>query len=87
VRRFLHYVVENGFAVESHEGIPNYLRPGFKGQRGSAEAREGKLFHNIQVVDQKLEELAAVVLAGHIDQLQLLSRLDEITGLLIDSMQ
>jgi uncharacterized protein YaaR (DUF327 family) len=84
VRRFLHYVVENGFTLESHAGVPNYLKPGFKGQRGSTEAREGKLFYNIQVVDEKLEQLAAGVLAGHIDQLELLSRLDEITGLLVD---
>jgi uncharacterized protein YaaR (DUF327 family) len=86
VRRFLHYVVENGYSLESHEGIPNYLKPGFKGKRGSTEAREGKLFYNIQVVDEKLEQLAAGVLSGHIDQLELLSRLDEITGILIDLM-
>jgi uncharacterized protein YaaR (DUF327 family) len=87
VRHFLHYVLENGFTLESHEGIPNYLKPGFKGQRGSPEAREGKVHYNIQVVDQKLEQLATAVLAGQLGQVQLLARLDEITGLLVDLLQ
>jgi uncharacterized protein YaaR (DUF327 family) len=87
VRHFLHYVVENAYTLESHEGIPNYLKPGFKGQRGSQEAMNRKVHHTIQVVDQKLEQLASGILAGQLGQVELLARLDEITGLLVDLMQ
>jgi uncharacterized protein YaaR (DUF327 family) len=87
VRHFLHYVVENSYSLESHEGVPNYLKPGFKGQRGSKEAMSGKLHYSIQVVDQKLEQLASGILSGQLGQLYLLDRLDEITGLLVDLMK
>jgi uncharacterized protein YaaR (DUF327 family) len=87
VRNFLRYVVENGYSLDTHAGVPNYLKPGFKGQRGSPEAREGKLHYSIQVVDQKLEQLASGILSGQLGQLELLARLDEITGLLVDLMQ
>jgi uncharacterized protein YaaR (DUF327 family) len=87
VRQFLHYVVENGYALEPHEGIPNYLKPGFKGQRGSPESKKRKGYHLIQVVDQKLDQLASGILSGQLGQLELLARLDEITGLLVDLMQ
>jgi uncharacterized protein YaaR (DUF327 family) len=38
----------------------------------------------IQVVDQKLEQLAAGILTGQASQLELLARVDEIAGLLVD---
>jgi uncharacterized protein YaaR (DUF327 family) len=87
VRHFLHYVVENGYSMETHEGIPNYLKPGFTGQRGSLESKNRKGYHLIQVVDQKLDQLASGILSGQLGQLELLARLDEITGLLVDLMQ
>jgi uncharacterized protein YaaR (DUF327 family) len=84
VRDFIHYVVENGYALEKQTGIPNYLKPGFKGQRGSDAAKNRTGFHLIQVVDQKLEQLAAGILAGQTSQLELLARINEIAGLLVD---
>jgi uncharacterized protein YaaR (DUF327 family) len=87
VRDFIHYVVENGYAVEKQTGIPNYLKPGFKGQRGSDAAKGRTGFHLIQVVDRKLEQLAAGILAGQTSQLDLLARIDEIAGLLVDLLR
>jgi uncharacterized protein YaaR (DUF327 family) len=84
VRDFIHYVVENGYALEKQIGIPNYLKPGFKGQRGGAMAKGRTGFHLIQVVDRKLEQLAAGILAGQTSQLELLARINEIAGLLVD---
>lgn len=87
VRRFLRYVVANGYDIEAQNGIPNYLKPGFKGERGSPESKEAKRHYVIRVVDEKLEQLAAGILSGQLNQLGLLARLDEITGLLVDLIQ
>ena len=38
----------------------------------------------IQVIDGKLEELAAAILSGQASQLQRVSKIDEIRGLLVD---
>jgi uncharacterized protein YaaR (DUF327 family) len=84
VRNFLHYVVHNGYAVEEHEGIPNAQKPGYKGSLWEPAAKKTKGYHTIQVVDRKLEQLAAGILAGQVSQLELLSKLEEITGLLVD---
>lgn len=84
VRDFIRYVVENGYTVEKQTGIPNYLKDGFKGRRGGNAAKERKDFHLIQVVDRKLEQLAAGIMAGQTSQLEMLARIDEIAGLLID---
>jgi uncharacterized protein YaaR (DUF327 family) len=87
VRNFLHYVVENGYTVAEQAGIPQYLKPGFKGVRGSEEAKSRKPFTMVQVVDQKLEQLAAGIMLGQTNQLELLSRIDEIAGLLVNLLQ
>jgi uncharacterized protein YaaR (DUF327 family) len=72
VRHFLHYVVENGYGIKTE----NYL---FK--------HEKRRKVQIEVVDQKLEQLASGILSGQLGQVELLARLDEITGLLVDLMQ
>ena len=41
----------------------------------------------VQVVDKKLEQLAAGILAGQFTQMNILERVEEITGLLVDIMQ
>jgi uncharacterized protein YaaR (DUF327 family) len=87
VRHFLHYVVENGYTLEEHTGIPKFLRPGFRGTRSTSDAQERKKYTLIQVVDQRLDQLATAVLSGQTTQVELLARLDEITGLLVDLMQ
>jgi uncharacterized protein YaaR (DUF327 family) len=75
VRNFMHYVVENGFALEHEEGIAKFPRPGIK---------ERKRYAKIQVIDKKLEDLAAMLLASQRSQIELASRLEEIQGLLVD---
>jgi len=87
VRNFMNYVVKNSYTVEHEEGIPNFLKPGFTGRRGTPEAMNGKLYTKIQVVDKKLEDLAAMLLSGQKQQMELVSRLEEIRGLLVDLLQ
>jgi len=87
VRNFMNYVVKNAYALEHEEGIPNFLRPGFKGRRGTPEAMQGKMYTKIQVIDRKLEDLAAMLLTSQNQQMQLVSRLEEIRGLLVDLLQ
>jgi uncharacterized protein YaaR (DUF327 family) len=69
---FLQYVVENSFAVAESTG-GNILRR--------------KKYTMIQVVDRKLEQLAAGILSGQSGQLELLARVDEIAGLLVNLLQ
>jgi uncharacterized protein YaaR (DUF327 family) len=38
----------------------------------------------IQIIDTKLEELAARILTGQADKLERVSKIDEIAGLLVD---
>ncbi|MDR1863487.1 MAG: DUF327 family protein, partial [Treponema sp.] len=45
VRNFLHYVVENGYAVEEQNGIPNAQKPGYKGSLWDPAAKQAKAFH------------------------------------------
>jgi uncharacterized protein YaaR (DUF327 family) len=84
VRNFLHYVVQNGYELEEHIGVPNSQKPGYKGSLWEPAAKNAKGYHVIQVVDQKLEQLAAGILEGQVSQLELLSKLEEIKGLLVD---
>jgi uncharacterized protein YaaR (DUF327 family) len=84
VRDFMRYVVDNGYQVEQQFGIPQYLKPNFKGVRGSADSQRRSLHHMIQVADRRLEELAAALMKGQLSQLEILSRLEEIKGLLVD---
>ncbi|MCL2230297.1 MAG: YaaR family protein [Treponema sp.] len=87
VRNFINYVVQNCYSKEYDEGIPNFLKPGFKGRRGTPQAMEGKGYTKIVVIDKKLEDLAAMLLSGQTRQMELVSRLEEIKGLLIDLLQ
>jgi len=84
VRNFMNYVVQNTYSLEYEEGIPNFLKPGFKGRRGTPEAMRGKEYTKIQVIDKKLEDLAALLLSSQMRQIELVSRLEEIRGLLVD---
>ncbi|MDR2741407.1 MAG: YaaR family protein [Treponema sp.] len=84
VRNFLRYIVERGYTAEQQTGIPNSLKPGFNWRRGAVQSRDRTVYTLIQVADRKLEQLAAGILAGQITQLELLARVDEINGILID---
>jgi uncharacterized protein YaaR (DUF327 family) len=73
VRNFLHYVIENGYALAESISGTNILKR--------------KKFIMVQVVDQKLEELALGLLKNQTGQIELLARVDEIAGLLVDLLQ
>jgi uncharacterized protein YaaR (DUF327 family) len=87
VRNFINYVVQNAYALEHEEGIPRFLKPGYKGPRGTDESKSRKHYTKIQVIDKKLEDLAAMLLSGQRNQMKVLAGLEEIRGLLIDLMQ
>ena len=87
VRNFMHYIVENAYSKSTEAGIPSFLKPGFKGPRGTLESRKQIAYTKIQVIDSKLEELAKHLLTSQTQQMEIASRLEEIKGLLIDLMQ
>ena len=71
VRNFINYVLENGYTIE-------------KTQTKRRELKNLKPHVQIQIIDRKLDELAAAILSGQTSQLQRVSKLDEIKGLLVD---
>jgi len=87
VRNFINYIVQNNIALDHDQGIQNKYKPGFRGQRNTPAADYAKGYTKIQIIDKKLEDLAAMLLANQGRQLELVSRLEEIRGLLIDLMQ
>jgi len=87
VRNFMHFVVDHCYELDHETGIPKFLKPGYKGPRGTPEAMKQITYTKIEVIDKKLEDLAAMLLASQSTQLELASRLEEIKGLLIDLMQ
>ena len=69
VRNFFNYIVENAFGLETSQ---------------TRRLGKIKIYSQIKVIDHKLEELAAAILSGQTTQLQRVSKLDEIKGLLVD---
>jgi uncharacterized protein YaaR (DUF327 family) len=86
VREFMSYIVENGFGAEGELGLPHGQKPGFKGLRGSPESKDQTVHVRVKVVDEKLEKLAAGIISGQLRQLDLLGRVEEINGLLINML-
>ena len=72
VRRFLRYVIENGLETKESLGIRN------------PHTMKQKKYVIIRVVDEQLESLAAHVLKNQVDQFEILRRIDEIHGMLVD---
>jgi len=70
VRGFLAYVVKHALALEQRESGANILKR--------------KRFTLIRIIDQRLERFAAEILAGQREQLEVLRKIDEINGLLVD---
>jgi uncharacterized protein YaaR (DUF327 family) len=70
VRDFVHYVVERSFAVEQKTSGRSILKR--------------NAYFRISVIDAKLEKLAAEILRNQRDNLEILRRVDEINGLLVD---
>jgi uncharacterized protein YaaR (DUF327 family) len=74
VQHFAQFVERRAYDVDTRD--KPYRRRGWKEGRDTV----------IRVVDEKLEKLAAEVLANHGGRLLILARVDEINGLLIDLM-
>jgi len=70
---FLRVVVEQGLVVEEKTSGTNILNR--------------KKFALIKVIDQKLERLALGILQTQKDQFDILARVDEINGLLVDLLR
>ncbi|MFA6937417.1 MAG: YaaR family protein [Treponema sp.] len=75
VSQFLRFIVKNNFEVLKHE--PN------------GRTRKGKRLNpqfQVTVINKKLDEMAEWLLTDHKDNLQLLAKVDEIKGMLVDLM-
>jgi uncharacterized protein YaaR (DUF327 family) len=78
VRNFINYVLKNGYELETIRGIKKKVVV-----NGQAEWKE-KVYHQVKVIDRKLDELAAAILSGQTEKLTTAAKMDEITGLLVD---
>jgi uncharacterized protein len=74
VRRFMARVVKDSYIAEEKSG-------------GGTSFKKRKKYTIVRVVDEKLESLAAEILRHQRDQLEILRRMDEIRGLLVDLMR
>jgi uncharacterized protein YaaR (DUF327 family) len=70
VRSFVRHVVDKVYAVEERTSGGNILKR--------------KKYTALSVVDARLERLAADIMAGQRDKLEILRKVDEIAGLLVD---
>lgn len=73
VRDFIHLVVERSYDVSENTSGRNILKR--------------KKYTSIAVIDEKLERLAADIMMAQRDKLDILARLDEIYGLLVDLLR
>jgi uncharacterized protein YaaR (DUF327 family) len=73
VRDFVHYVVERSYAVEQKTSGRNVLKR--------------NIYFRVSVIDESLEKLGAEILRNQRDNLEILRRIDEINGLLVDLLR
>jgi len=73
VRDFIHLVVERSYELSENTSGRNILKR--------------KKYTSIAVIDEKLERLAADIMMAQRDKLDILARLDEIYGLLVDLLR
>jgi len=73
VRDFIHYVVESVYETREQSSGRNILKR--------------KKFTTITVIDEKLERFAAEIMSAQRDKLDILGRLEEIRGLLVDLLR
>jgi len=70
VRDFVHYVVDRSYAVEQKTSGRSILKR--------------NAYFRVSVIDESLEKLAAEILRNQRDNLEILRRVDEINGMLVD---
>jgi uncharacterized protein YaaR (DUF327 family) len=73
VRDFVHYVVERSYAVEQKTSGRNILKR--------------NVYFRVSVIDESLERLGAEILRNQRDNLEILRRVDEINGMLVDLLR
>ncbi|MDE5897826.1 MAG: YaaR family protein [Treponemataceae bacterium] len=81
VGQFLRYIEKNNYEVSKIKrfGMTRNKRGPF-----FAETRPRDPYVQVRVVDRKLDEIATMILQNQADRFKLLSRVDEIKGLLVD---
>jgi uncharacterized protein YaaR (DUF327 family) len=75
ISQFMKYIVKNTYEIQKHK------RPGIN--------RKGRPFDpqvQVLVVNKKLEEIADCFMHDHRDNIKMLAKVEEITGLLVDLM-
>jgi uncharacterized protein YaaR (DUF327 family) len=90
IQNFIRYVLDNGYDIKEDEGIPNNLKAGFNKKRFNRDPDLRKArnkYSTVQIIDQKLDRLAADVMTGQIKQLNLLKSIEEINGLLVNLLE
>ncbi len=70
VRDFIHHVVERSYEIEKKESGRNILKR--------------NTYFRVAVIDEALEKLAAEILRNQRDKLEILRRVDEINGMIVD---
>jgi uncharacterized protein YaaR (DUF327 family) len=70
VRDFIHYVVDRSYTVEQKTSGRSILKR--------------NVYFRVSVIDKSLEKLAAEILRNQRDNLEILRRVDEINGMLVD---
>ena len=70
VRDFIHYVVERSYTVEQKTSGRSILKR--------------NIYFRVSVIDKSLEKLGAEILLNQRDNLEILRRVDEINGMLVD---
>lgn len=70
IKTFIQYVVNQSYEVYENTSGGNILKR--------------KKFTQIQIIDQKLEQMAAEILGNQKKQMNILAKIEEINGLLVD---
>lgn len=80
VGQFIKYIEKNNYEIKTKKrfGISHKKSVYFE------ERKPRDPLFQIHIIDKKLDELAAMVLQSHSDKLKLLSKVDEIKGMLVD---
>ncbi len=73
VRDFVHHVVERSYSVEQKSSGRNVLKR--------------NIYYRVAVIDESLERLAAEILRNQRDKLEILRRVDEINGMIVDLLR
>lgn len=74
VQQFVKYIIKNNFTIEKTE------RRGINTKTGKP--HDPRL--QVKIIDEKLDRLAADMLMSHMNKLQMMARVNEIQGLVVD---